>query len=212
MSIYKPTSGFAFDIDGIVLDTGTEIWKAVTTHFNIPWSINAWKDYFIEKTVGIPIQDLRPVYEPVIHRYDLPLVRGAAEVLTEFYNLTQEPILFITARRPQFVAAAASSIRLGLKDVPFEIVNTSSSEMRLHQESGHNKIDFLKEHDISFFIDDFPYAWESYIKAGIVMGTLDWPWTRDEAARTMRSFNGKFKLFNNWNEIGDYFKQWNSME
>jgi uncharacterized HAD superfamily protein len=201
MSIYKPESRVAFDIDGIVLDTATAIWRAVTSHYDIPASIESWKEYYIEKQLGIPQQDLRPVYEPVMAKTDLPLLKGAARALKAFHEATQEPILFITARRPQFVASAAASIRRELPDIELEIIAASESAARLGDNKGHDKTEYLKNHGIEFFIDDHPHSWQKYVDAGIVVGTIDWPWTRELA----KSMNRKrFIMFKDWKEIGEF--------
>lgn len=205
MSIYKPTSGVAFDIDGIVLDTGTEIWKIITNHYNIPWSIDAWKEYYIEKQLGIPIQDMRPIYEPVLKRTDLPIVHGADTALRRFYDMTKEPILFITARRPQFVDSAEASIKRSLGDIPIVVVATSEAEARLGDNSGHDKTAYLKDHGIGFFIDDHPHSWKSYMDAGVCIGTLDWPWTRDKGLEMLENgYKDKFVMFSSWKAIHSY--------
>ena len=205
MSIYKPKSGVAFDIDGIVLDTGTEIWKAVTSHYGIPWSLEAWKEYYIEKQLGIPQEDMRPVYEPVLWRSDLPLIEGASATLKRFYEMTKEPILFITARRPQFIETAEASIRRELGDTPMEIVATSEAAARLGDNKGHDKTSYLKEHGIGFFIDDHPHSWENYMNAGVCIGTLDWPWTRDKGRQMLENgYKDKFVMFKSWKAIHSY--------
>jgi uncharacterized HAD superfamily protein len=205
MSTYKPESRVAFDIDGIVLDTATAIWRAVTSHYDIPASIESWKEYYIEKQLGIPQQDVRPVYEPVMARTDLPMLKGAAKTLKEFYAATQEPILFITARRPQFVAGAAASIKREIPDVEIEIIAASESAARLGDNKGHDKTAFLKDHGIGFFIDDHPYSWEKYMNAGICVGTIDWPWTRANGLKMLNGgYDNQFVMFKDWDEIRDF--------
>lgn len=200
MSTYKPRSKIAFDIDGIILDTPAEMWKVFTQHFDIPWSIDAWKEYYIEKQLGMPQANLRSLYEPVLWRQDLPMVSGAAEALRKFYNATQEPILLITARRPQFVDSAKISITTELPDIPFEIVHTSDEEAKVHDKSGHYKTDYLLGHEIEIFIDDHPHSWQEYMDAGVCVGTLEWPWTKGPA-ETMDP--AKFILFKDWDELSD---------
>lgn len=204
MSIYKPKSGIAFDIDGIILDTGTEIWNAVTKHLGVDYPIEHWTDYYIEKTLNVPIEKLRPVYEPILQRSDLPLVTGAKEVLNEFYDNTQEPILLITARRPQFVRQALESIT-AVVDVPFEIVGTSKDRERIDNQAGHDKTDYLKNHEIKTFIDDHPYSWEKYLHAGITVGTLEWPWTLTGHDFSLR-WPQQFFMCENWDSMRYYLQ------
>ena len=204
MSIYKPKSGIAFDIDGIVLDTGTEIWKVVTTHLELPWSIEQWTDYYIENIVGYPLESLRPVYEKVLWRKDLPMLPYADTALKRFYRITKEPILFITARRPQFVESAKVSIERKLPGVEIEVVGTSRNTDRIDNQAGHNKIDFLKDHGINFFVDDYPYSWEDYINAGVGIATLDWPWTRGKAREITEKYPRKFIMLNGWKSLDSY--------
>jgi hypothetical protein len=199
MSIYKPESHVAFDIDGITLDTPAEMWKVFTSHLDIPASIDSWKEYYIEKQLGIPQASLRPLYEPILWRKDLPFVRGAARALREFYETTGEPVLFITARRPQFVESARVSIEKELPDVPIEIVATSERDSKPGDTSGHHKTDYLVDHGILFFVDDHPHSWQEYLDAGVCVGTLEWPWTRGPASK-MESKH--FKIFKDWDALG----------
>jgi hypothetical protein len=198
MSTYKPESHVAFDIDGIVLDTPAEMWKIFTQHFDIPWSIEAWKEYYIEKQLGVPVAGLRALYEPILWRKDLPLVNGAAQALRVFYEATGEPILFITARRPQFVGSARESIERALPDVPIEIVATSKADSMPGDNRGHYKTDYLLEHGIEFFVDDHPHSWQEYMDSGLVVGTLEWPWTKGPAEAMDKT---KFLMFKDWDEL-----------
>jgi hypothetical protein len=165
----------AFDIDGIVLDTATEMWKVITRHLDLPWPIGKWTDYDVGGIVGVPTKNLRSVYEPVLRRRDLVPVPGAAEALNGLYHKYNKPILFITSRRAQFKYPAAQSIfRILDSDVEFEILCTGD----IHEEEFRNdKSDLLKEYQIKMFVEDNWMYWENYIDAGIEVVTLDWPWT-----------------------------------
>jgi uncharacterized HAD superfamily protein len=198
-------SRVAFDIDGIVLDTPREMWNVFTSHFDLPWSIDAWKEYYIEKQLGIPQANLRPLYEPILSRVDLPFIKGASKALRNFYRYTKEPILFITARRPQFVSSARASLERELKDIPIEIVATSDPDSKVGDKSGHHKTDFLLEHAIEFFVDDHPHSWDDYIEAGVCVATLDWPWTREKGLRLEKEQNDDngrwFRMYRDWDEL-----------
>ena len=78
---------FAFDIDGIVLDTTIEMWKVITTHLDLSWSINKWVDYDVGEIVGVPTNELRHVYEPVLYNNALPPIEWAVEALKNILRL-----------------------------------------------------------------------------------------------------------------------------
>lgn len=195
----------AFDIDGILLDTATEIWKAVTTHFVLPWSIDKWNRYNISKVVGIPIEDLRPVYEPVLYRNDLPLVGEAGLALKRIFEYSGKPISLITARRPQFIEPARKSLINVIGDnIPLNIYSPMKSKDRLDSEQGNNKLALLKEHGITFFMDDHPDYWEEYIEAGIKIGTFDLPWTREQINSIKDKYTeAQFQVYKDWKDVLD---------
>jgi uncharacterized HAD superfamily protein len=169
----------AFDIDGIVLDTATEMWKVITQHLELPWSIDMWTDYDVGNIVGVPTKNLRSIYEPVLRRRDLVPVPGAAEALNGLYHKYDKPLLFITSRRAQFKYPAAQSIFSILdSDVEFEILCTGD----MHEEEFRNdKSDLLKKYKVKGFVEDNWMFWEKYAEAGIKVITLQWPWTNDRA-------------------------------
>jgi len=188
----------AFDIDGIVLDTPTAMWRAITAYLDLPWSINQWTHYDIGRIVGVPIKKLRPVYEPVLMRTDLPFVAGAESVLSAVYEKTREPLLFVTARRAQFKDSAIKSIQKGLKGIPIEVICTI--EIDPDDESRNDKTDILRERGIEIFIEDNARHWNDYMDKGIKIFTLDWPWTRGPAEKLKG--DDRFEMFPNWQHLG----------
>jgi uncharacterized HAD superfamily protein len=207
---YIPKSKVAFDIDGIVLDTATEIWERVTSELGIKKPIEEWTKYSIEETLGIDIKELRPIYEPVLKRTDIPLLYFAKEALQWFFGHTNEPLLFITARRPQFVGSAKRSIENALGDIPIEVVTCSVNQNPLEDIMGNSKVGLLKRHGIKFFVEDNPKYWKDYMDSGINIGTLDLPWTHDAAENMLRGLVSleenfeKFIRFHGWVHLEAY--------
>lgn len=165
----------AFDLDGIVLDTATEMWAAFMKHLKLDWPISRWTDYDAESILGIPTKQLRPLYEPILARHDLPEVPGAGQALNNLFHKYDEPLLFVTARRKQFKEAAIDSLRNIIDlDVEFEIVFMDEV---CEDEYRKNKVDILKQYGVKLFVEDNWMHWEEYIDSGIQIVTLDWPWT-----------------------------------
>jgi uncharacterized HAD superfamily protein len=198
-------SKLAFDVDGIVLDTATEMWKTITKHLNLARPIDDWVDYDIGKIVGVPIKELRPIYEPVLQRDDLPPVRGADRVLNSIALKYDVPLLFITARRAQFKDAAIASIeRILEKGVDYQVICTGD----IHEdESRNDKLDLLLQHKVELFVEDNYLHWEKYIDHGIDVATLAWPWTTEKAMQLLTSTGKRVMVYPNWNslhEVLDY--------
>jgi len=204
MNIFKPSHGIAFDIDGIVLDTATHIWEGVNKHFGLNRSIDEWTQYDIETIVDKSIDELRPVYEPILAKNDIPLVDGAKQALQWLHaKFPEEALLFITARRLQFKDSAVNSLRAGLgPDVPFEVICT----MERHVEHRSVKLEILQEHGITFFIDDNPHYWKKYLDAGIKIGTLAWPWTKGEFNKDIYKYTDLI-MFYSWEEVLYHFEE-----
>jgi hypothetical protein len=168
----------AFDLDGIVLDTATEMWKVVTKHIGVDWPISQWTDYELESITGLPLSELRPIYEPVLARNNIPEVPGAAVALNNLFHKYQEPLLFITARRIKFEEAAYYSLtRLLDSDVEFEVIYQKMGDLVNQGEYKKNKLDILQHYGVRLFVEDNWMHWEEYIDNGIQVVTLDWPWT-----------------------------------
>jgi len=214
MKIFKPKSHIAFDIDGIVLDTASLLWDVITTHLGVSLPISKWTNYAIENTLNINKMEIRPIYEPVLRRNDIPIIYGADDILKWFHKETQEPILFITARRPQFLESARQSISRVLNGTSIEIVGCSS-ETSVTEDPDHSKIHYLLEREINFFIEDNPKHWLLYMDNGIRIGTFVLPWNR-EYIREILDPRGKYytdygkkgmlKAFHGWYELGMYLK------
>jgi uncharacterized HAD superfamily protein len=185
------TCKIAFDIDGIVLDTPRAMWNVITNHLGIPWSMDAWTTYEVDKMFGVPKDSLRPVYEEVLYRHDLPMLPGAAEGLRRVAE--RQELIFITARRPQFIEPAKISIATGLSDVEFRVIGSSNST----EDRDDNKLEIMKEMSINIFVEDNPNYWDLYTEAGIEIWTLDWPWTRGPA-RNRQGTPRDLRLMSDW--------------
>ena len=195
----------AFDIDGIFLDTATEMWKGITKHLGLDWGIERWTHYEIGKIVGIPTRELRHVYEPILDNYKMPPVEGAPEALNELYDVYQKPILFITARRKPFKKAAIESIRAVLNpSVEFEVLCTGDIYA---DEARNDKFDLLKEYQVKVFVEDNYLHWEQYIDAGIKIATLKWPWTV-KPYLDLRDRGKRMQLFSDWENMHQYLNKW----
>jgi hypothetical protein len=196
-SEFNPGKHFpaAFDIDGIVLDTGTLMWETITRHLGLSWPLSRWTSYSIEDIVGVSTKSLRPVYEPVLARTDLPEVRGAGHFLSELYRKYDMPLLFITARRAQFKDSAIESIKKILDwNVRFEVLCTGE---KYDEEFRNDKLDLLKKYKVQLFIEDNHLHWEDYIDAGVKVGTLKWPWT-EKPYFDMKSKGKEVAMFSDW--------------
>lgn len=205
MNIFKPSHGIAFDIDGIILDTATHLWNEITGQLGLDWHIDKWTTYDIEDIVNKSIDELRPIYEPILARENIPMVGGAKPVLQWLHaQFPEEALLFITARRLQFKDAAINSIRKELgPGIPFKVICTmeNDSNWGIHRS---NKLELLQKHGITFFIEDNPRYWDMYIENGIEVGTLLWPWTEGEVLK--RKDNNKLICFDQWEDLLAYFQ------
>ena len=195
----------AFDIDGIFLDTATEMWKGITKHLGLDWGIEKWTHYEIGKIVGVPTRELRYVYEPILQNFRMPPVDGAPEAINKLYNTYQKPILFITARRKQFKQAAVESIRTVLDPaVEFEVLCTGDV---YEDEARNDKLDLLKEYQVKVFVEDNYLHWEQYVDAGIKIATLKWPWTVKPYLE-VRDKGKKMQMFADWFTMHQYLNKW----
>jgi hypothetical protein len=202
---FKPGEHFevAFDIDGIVLDTATEMWKVITGYLGLDWDISKWTDYDIGNIVGTKTKDLRHVYEPVLSRQDLPGIMYAGEVLNHFYYEYGKPLLFVTARRAQFKYAAVQSIRNILNPtVEFEVLCTGD----IHEEEFRNdKLSLLKEYGVKIFVEDNHIYWENYIDNDIQVVSLNLPWTTGPCFE-LQTRGKVVSLFHSWIEMYHYIR------
>jgi uncharacterized HAD superfamily protein len=206
--IYEPGEHLpvAFDIDGIVLDTATEMWKVITSHLELPWSINKWTKYDIGEIVGVPTSSLRHVYEPVLYNHALPPVEGATEALRSLYTLYKKPLLFITSRRAQFKQPAINSIKQVLgPSVKFEVLCTG--DIYEDGQYRNNKLDLLKEYKVGMFVEDNYLYWETYIDSHIHIATLKWPWTMRQYLE-VRDKGKIMRMFANWPQLYSYIEEW----
>lgn len=205
MSIFRPSHGIAFDIDGIVLDTATHIWKAVMEHLNQDWPLDMWAYYDIEHVVGVPTVELRPFYEPVLEREDLPMVEGAGAVLQWLHaQFPEEELLFITSRRPQFKDSAVASIRKGIgPKIPFKVVCTTETDKEF--EYRNDKLATLQEHGIEFYMEDNPMYWTKYMDNNITIATLHWPWTIGDYKKLQFKYDNLL-MFPKWRHLLTYFE------
>lgn len=204
--LFEPGDHFpvAFDIDGIVLDTATQMWQTITKHLNLAWSVDQWVDYDIGKIVGVPTRELRHVYEPVLDRDDMPQVVGAGDALSALYHKYRKPLLFVTARRSQFKLAAKHSIDNILEGkVEYEILCTGDV---CDDEYRNDKLDVLKEYKVKVFVEDNYLHWEDYIDAGIEILTLKWPWTVKPYLR-MRDKGKSMWIFDSWDSLRVYIEK-----
>jgi uncharacterized HAD superfamily protein len=205
--IYEPGEHLpvAFDIDGIVLDTATEMWKAIMAHLGMSWSLDKWKHYEIDKIVGVPTRTLRPVYEPVLRNHMLPPVAGATDALRNIYSLYKKPLLFITSRRAEFKQSAINSLRQALgTEVKFEVLCTGD----IHEdEYRNNKLDLLREYKVGMFVEDNYLYWETYIDANIHIITLKWPWTMRPYLE-VRDRGKRMQMFADWGSMHSYITRW----
>jgi len=178
----------AFDIDGIVLDTPTLIWDVVTKELGLPWKIDKWVDYDIGSIIGVPTRELRPIYEKVLVRDDLPEVPGTFTALNYLAHCYAQPLLFVTSRRAAFKDAAVVSIRRQLaRDVDFLVVCTDDT---CEDEFRSDKLGYLKQYAVRLFVEDNWMHWERYMDNGVDIATLKYPWTTERA----RQLNKKGRL------------------
>ena len=206
--IYEPGEhlSVAFDIDGIVLDTATEMWKAITAHLDLPWSINKWIDYDIGEIVGVPTDSLRHVYEPVLYSHSLPPINGAVEALRALYTEHKKPLLFVTSRRAKFKMSAINSLKQALgPSVKFEVLCTG--DIYEDGEYRNNKLDLLKEYKVGMFVEDNHLYWETYIDAHIHIATLKWPWTMRQYL-AVRDKGKNIRMFATWEQLHSYISKW----
>lgn len=206
--IYEPGEHLpvAFDIDGIALDTATEMWNVITTHLELPWSINKWVKYDIGEIVGVPTNSLRHVYEPVLYSHSLPPVEGAVEALQNLYLTYHKPLLFITSRRAQFKQPAINSLKQALgPSVKFEVLCTGD----IYEDGKYrnNKLELLKEYKVGMFVEDNYLYWETYIDADIHVATLKWPWTMRHYLE-VRDKGKNIRMFSEWNQLRGYIDEW----
>jgi len=205
--LYEPGEHLpvAFDIDGIVLDTATEMWKAITNHLELPWSLDRWIHYDIGKIVGVPTKDLRHVYEPVLYNHSLPPIEGAVDALRNLYENYQKPLLFITSRRAEFKQSAINSLHQALGSrVKFEVLCTGDI---YEEEFRNDKLDLLKEYKVKMFVEDNYLYWEKYIDAHIHVVTLKWPWTMRPYLE-VRDKGKRMQMFADWFMLKNYIDNW----
>jgi uncharacterized HAD superfamily protein len=207
--LYEPGEHLpvAFDIDGIVLDTATEMWRAITNHLELPWSLDRWIHYDIGKIVGVPTRDLRHIYEPILHNHALPPIAGAAETLRDLYQRHQKPLLFITSRRAEFKQPAINSLKQALGPrVKFEVLCTGDV-YEDDFEYRNNKLELLKEYKVGMFVEDNYQYWERYIDAHVHVITLKWPWTM-QPYLAVRDKGKNMQMFADWWSMSQYIDKW----
>lgn len=212
MNIFKPSHGIAFDIDGIVLDSPRIMWEVITSHLGIPWSLEEWKTYDIEEVLGRPMKELRPLYEPVLRRHDLPMIAGATETLQWLHGqYPEEALLFITSRREDFRQPAIECLRRGLgPTVPFVV--ECVEELNKNFEARNDKLELLQTHGITWFFEDNAMHWKKYMDHDIHISTIDQPWTRRAAeiyigkhSTSDIHMTDRFSYFKNWKVIQTMF-------
>jgi len=194
----------AFDIDGIILDTATEIWKAITTVFEIPLDIDKWNNYDISEVLGIPIDELRPIYEPVLYKSDMPLVEGAGAALEKIAQKYNNSLLLITARRPQFIKPAIESIQRELPNIELNVHSPMKSCTRAYSGQGDDKTNLLKQFEVEYFVDDHPVFWELYMESGVNIFTFDLPWTKEKISLISKLYKDRFSV-TDWDYLGRTF-------
>lgn len=208
MTIFKPSHGIAFDIDGITLDTPTAMWEIFTKHLGKDIPLDKWTAYEIPRDlIPLSTEELRELYEPVLQREDLPMLPGAAASLQWLHaQYPDEALVFITARRSQFIDAAKQSIRRSLgPSIPFKVLSTTV-DITQKMEWRENKTQLLKNYGVSLYFEDNPIHWEDYIKEGITIATFYLPWTRGPIESLITKYNSKLLAFRSWYEAQQHFE------
>ena len=188
----------AFDVDGILLDTGTEIWNATMKALGQTRPLSDWITYDGAEILGLDKASWAPIYEPVLDRMDLPLLDGVFSALSRLSLVHDTPALCITYRRVRFKKATLESLKKGLPGIPLEVHFVAEA---LAEEWRSDKLPLLLEHNIKFYMEDCPLLWEHYIEAGVKIGTLAWPWTIKEAAIFSERYPDDFIIFDSWRDF-----------
>lgn len=205
MTIFNPYEphAVAFDIDGIFLDTATEMWSAFMKHYNLDWPISRWNTYFAEDVLGKTKQEITAIYEPVLAREDIPPLKGAPSVVDWFYQESGYPVLFVTARRKQFCAAAEESISKALnKKTKFKILCLD----QLAVKDRNDKLQTLVDNNVKLFFEDNSTYWRDYMDRNIHVGTFSLPWTEQDIVN-VKGEGYKLQVYKDWDEVEKSLKK-----
>lgn len=131
-----------FDIDDTVFD----LYPVVRTYFvsKLGYDVHP-RTKHNQKVPGISEEEMVSHIGQVLNNYNEMInpCNYAIEALTKFYELTNQPIIFITSRRP-FVKDATIELLNDKLSVPYNLYQTVSSK----------KKDLIRELDLKYFVDD----------------------------------------------------------
>lgn len=149
MSLYNsngvPNNPFAFDLDGVVIDSHPILFGAMKAKYGIDFDNKTVYDFHVpgvsQKEVVKSIQEIL-----IEHTYQMKLFESSIKCLRYLYNILNTPLIFVTARNyanKELIRETHCLLHKYL-DIPFYVAYMGDN----------NKGLFLKKNDIRYFIED----------------------------------------------------------
>ena len=164
-------SKIAFDIDGIVFDTGPQVLRKYNQIHGTNFQVEDWTSYYFEESFGHSEELILQAFEELVASEEIPFMRGAVRGLRTFYERVQEPLVFVTSRGEPQAAVAKEQIEKAIK-APVVVYSEKDRETQ------PRKMSTLQKLKVRFFIEDNPTHWQDYMSNGMLIGTFILPWTK----------------------------------
>ncbi|MGD9817781.1 MAG: hypothetical protein AB7V04_03680 [Desulfomonilaceae bacterium] len=177
----------AFDIDGVVLRSIEVILEHINESTGKTLGVNDLLTWDLEP-LGLTRDTL---WNSVDHMYRQDYIEpyeGAEDVLWEIYELTGQPLLFITGRHdPTTARKQLESLNWPVR-TPEIIVTGGDRDKRL----------YLNETGANFIVEDDYLHVRDYLGLGIGVGLMVQPWNKNcEAPVTCK--------FDRWHDVREWF-------
>ncbi len=177
----------AFDIDGVVLRSIDVILDHINESTGSglkPDDLTGWD----LEPLGLSVETLRESARHMFSQDYIEPYEGAITVLSEIYDRTKEPLLFITGRNDPGTARRQLESLDWPVGTPEMIVTGGDRDKRF----------FLKETGANFIIEDDELHLMDYMANGVCVGLMVQPWNRKCSLPVTCKFD-------KWNDIRDFF-------